>query len=178
MKQAHNLISQTCECGCGQEVKSGNKFVHGHNRKGKIGFQRFGEDNPNWNGGRYITKQGYVLILKPDHPKAMLGGYVSEHRLVMEEYLGRYLESGEIRGWDEIPHHIDEDKQNNSIENLELCLDKVHKKFHSDLTPPPNWKGKTHTLEARNNMSIARRNRKAKSIKIESISEPDGEGDG
>ncbi|NQV00347.1 MAG: hypothetical protein HQ538_06435 [Parcubacteria group bacterium] len=24
-----------CECGCGQQVKSGNRFVHGHNWKNK-----------------------------------------------------------------------------------------------------------------------------------------------
>lgn len=47
-----------------------------------------------------------------------------EHILVMEEYLGRHLEP------DEIVHHIDEIKNHNDIENLELCLKSVHSRFH------------------------------------------------
>jgi hypothetical protein len=49
---------------------------------------------------------------------------IAEHRLVMEEYLGRYLDP------EEIPHHIDEIKDHNDIENLELCLDSIHRSFH------------------------------------------------
>ena len=48
-----------------------------------------------------------------------------EHLLVMEEYLGRPLEPGEI------VHHVDEDKTQNDIENLELCLRSIHAKYHS-----------------------------------------------
>jgi hypothetical protein len=52
------------------------------------------ELNPNWNGGRKIS-YGYVLILKPEHP-FNIAGYVREHRLVMEEFLGRYLTAEEV----------------------------------------------------------------------------------
>jgi len=47
-----------------------------------------------------------------------------EHILVMEEYLGRPLEKGEI------VHHVDDNKQHNEIENLELCLRSVHSRYH------------------------------------------------
>lgn len=47
-----------------------------------------------------------------------------EHVIIMEEYLGRPLDS------DEIVHHVDGDKKNNSIDNLELCLRSVHSRYH------------------------------------------------
>lgn len=67
-----------------------------------------------------VTKDGYVWIHKPDHPKAYSGKYVPQHVLVMEESLGRYLD-----GKNESVHHIDGDKTNNDISNLQL-----RKKFH------------------------------------------------
>lgn len=47
-------------------------------------------------------------------------GYVREHRLVMEEYLGRKLESAE-----EI-HHIDGDGLNNDLSNLVIMSKSDH----------------------------------------------------
>jgi len=60
------------------------------------------------------------------------------HVLIMEQYLGRSLEP------DEIVHHIDETKQNDDIENLELCLRSVHSRYHMKGRPNPN-KGKIFT---------------------------------
>lgn len=74
--------------------------------------------------GYHITHNGYRQIRMPSHPHADSIGYVKEHRLVMEDYLGRYLESTEV------VHHIDEDKLNNSIDNLELCLKEIHTSYH------------------------------------------------
>lgn len=47
-----------------------------------------------------------------------------EHILLMEEYLGRSLEEGEI------VHHVDNDRSNNDLENLELCLKHIHSRYH------------------------------------------------
>lgn len=47
-----------------------------------------------------------------------------EHVLIMENYLGRSLDE------DEVVHHIDKNKQNNNLSNLELCLKSVHTKYH------------------------------------------------
>lgn len=69
--------------------------------------------------GRVLTHDGYVWILTPDHPRAFNGRYVPEHWLVMEESLGRYLTK------EESVHHINGDRADNRIENLQL-----RKKFH------------------------------------------------
>lgn len=76
---------------------------------------RKGEGHPLWNGGRYVTSSGYVKTVAPDgHPYANTGNYISEHRLVMEQHLGRYLDPKET------VHHKDGNRQNNELANLEL----------------------------------------------------------
>ena len=66
-----------------------------------------------------IDSCGYILILKHDHPNCNSAGYMKEHRLIMEQHLGRYLEK------DEFVHHKDGNRLNNYIGNLEI-LDKSH----------------------------------------------------
>lgn len=73
-----------------------------------------GQENPRWKGGRYRQGQGYVLVLVPGHPHADRHGYVREHRLVMEQTLGRYLRPGEV------VHHRNHVRDDNRPENLEL----------------------------------------------------------
>lgn len=66
---------------------------------------------------------GYVLV-KTTHPNAK-NGYIQQHRLVVEEKISRYLTP------EEKIHHIDFNKQNNSIKNLMLFKNqKEHMKFH------------------------------------------------
>ena len=65
-----------------------------------------------------IKTQGYVLLKRKDHPRANSGGYVYEHRLVMEALLGRYLEP------DEQVHHKNGVRDDNRPENLELWVTK------------------------------------------------------
>ena len=55
---------------------------------------------------------GYEVVYLPSHPRAYSDGYVYEHILIMEQKLNRPLKS------EEIVHHKDEDKGNNSPENL------------------------------------------------------------
>jgi len=54
---------------------------------------RFGKLAANWKGGKRKggEKGQYWLIYSPKHPNTTHDGYVMEHRLVMEKYLGRYL---------------------------------------------------------------------------------------
>lgn len=86
-----------------------------------------GKDNPNWRGGVTKCTKGYIMVYAPKHPYATKSGYIMEHRLVMEKYLGRYLKPYEV------VHHIDGDITNNSIENLKLFSDtSEHTKFHAE----------------------------------------------
>lgn len=84
-----------------------------------------GASNPNFGGGKYIDDKGYVRVLLPDHPRN-IKGYVYEHRLLMEKYLGRYLEP-----WETV-HHINEIKVDNRIENFFLCTHKEHSAIHME----------------------------------------------
>jgi len=44
----------------------------------------------NWKGGRIIHSNGYIRILNPEHPHND-GGYVYEHRLIIEKIIKRFL---------------------------------------------------------------------------------------
>jgi len=68
----------------------------------------------NWKGGLTIDPEGYVLQHTPGHPNANWGGYVRQHRLVMEAHIGRLLTD------EEVVHHEDKNKSNNDISNLIL----------------------------------------------------------
>jgi hypothetical protein len=83
---------------------------------GRRKIQR-GDLNPFWRGG-VISIQGYRAIkVGNDDPMACMrydNGYVMEHRLVMGRHLGRPLSS------DENVHHVNGNRTDNRLENLEL----------------------------------------------------------
>src|SRR3990167_2092385 len=54
------------------------------------------EKNHFWKGGKTVDKTGYILIKNNNHPYCNSGGYVREHRLVMELHLDRYLLPTEV----------------------------------------------------------------------------------
>ena len=71
-----------------------------------------------WKGGRTITGEGYVLVMVSgdDEMASMRGrsGYVLEHRLTVARAMGRPLLPKES------VHHINGDRQDNRLENLQL----------------------------------------------------------
>lgn len=88
-----------------------------------------GENHPAYKTGKWIDKQGYVIV-------SVTGGRMKEHRYVVEQHLERKLEP-----WEHV-HHVDGNKQNNHISNLEVLAASAHLRLE--------W---LH-LERRKNMSI------------------------
>ena len=132
---------------------------------------RQGHFNSNWKGGRRQRKDGYILVYSPHHPYANKN-LVLEHRLVMEKYLGRFLNPKEI------VHHINEDNSDNRIKNLELTTPEEHTRYHTKKyftkemrelksrnmkyeflvgirKPSRSWIGKKHTQETKDKISKA-----------------------
>jgi hypothetical protein len=79
-----------------------------------------GAKHGNWRGGSFIhSGSGYrIVALEPGSPyrsmSARSSGHVFEHRLVMAQSLGRCLTA------EETVHHINGDKLDNRLENLQL----------------------------------------------------------
>lgn len=94
--------------------------------------QRHAGDHWNWKGGKFFKSSGYVLALSPDHPFADSRGYVLEHRLIMEQHLGRFLDPSEV------VHHNDHDRANNDISNLTLFASHGEHMRSEHQHPPTN----------------------------------------
>jgi transposase len=81
-------------------------------------FLPSGDRHHNWTGGRLIDGNGYIRILLDVNDKyyemASSNSYIFEHRYVMANHLGRPLTKKET------VHHIDGNRQNNDISNLQL----------------------------------------------------------
>ena len=78
--------------------------------RNKHGAHRFGSFSK--------AKSRYVFVKTES-------GFVQLHRLVMEMYLGRYLDC------DEVVHHCNGEKTDNRIENLELMTNSEHTTLHN-----------------------------------------------
>ena len=118
-KRAHPV---NCH-GCGDFFVAASKGRRFCSRKcaQKVKPAAYPTKRKHYNWGRGKTNcRGYVMVHAPDHPvcQGNTRKYVLEHRLVMENHLGRYLESHES------VHHINGVKNDNRIENLEMWTTK------------------------------------------------------
>jgi hypothetical protein len=109
-----------CECGCDEEVFKDKwrrlpRFKLGHSSRGKF--------NAQWKNGSYINHEGYRLVLAYGHPRAQKN-YVFEHILIAEKKIGRYISVNEHI------HHINGDKLDNRLENLEVKTASEHSTEH------------------------------------------------
>jgi hypothetical protein len=68
----------------------------------------------------------YVYFMDKEHPLGDKKGRVWYHRHVMSIHLGRWLTPQEL------VHHVDEDRQNNDLSNLEVTTRSEHGKTHAE----------------------------------------------
>ncbi len=79
-----------------------------------------GDKSSSWKGGRHKTKSGAIKIYVTKRV------YKYEHRLIVEEEIGRKLNC------DEVVHHKDMDKSNNDKSNLQVLKNELeHRKIHN-----------------------------------------------
>jgi len=100
-----------------------DNFKGRFNRVGHKG--KTGAKHPCWKGGRIIDRDGYIRTWAPTHPWPRKG-YIAEHVRVMELSINRRLLPSEC------VHHIDENRQNNSLDNLQVMDRSEHSKLHRE----------------------------------------------
>lgn len=86
---------------------------------------KFGPDHPNFKTGRWLTRDGYVMVLVGDHPFKRKGRYMAEHVKIVEQLLERRVKTTE-----EV-HHLNHIRDDNRPDNLEVRDKSAHKAYHN-----------------------------------------------
>ncbi len=126
----------------GSEVK---KFLRRHGETREFPKAVTGPRHYAWKG-RTTDADGYVLVHVKGHPRQRRHApYIFEHRLVMEQHLGRPLERREV------VHHKDGNKANNQIENLQLFQSNAEHLAFELKSRTPKWspEGRARIQKAR-----------------------------
>lgn len=118
----------------GCSAKYVQKILNSHNVERLNQGARHGELNPAYKFGRIIDNDGYAHIPAPvDHPYARKSGRIAEHRHVVEQHLGRYLEPHEV------VDHIDGLHLHNCPSNLRVFESNAHHLRETISGLVPNW---------------------------------------
>jgi len=130
-------------CICGKEIERTPKNilnnVYCSHRCVGIGHSKLvkpkGKNHHSW---KTNVSYRYVQCPKDYLSMSTEAGRVAEHRLIVAQAIGRPLLKKEA------VHHVNEDKTDNRLENLELFETRAaHKAFHrNNLTAQPIWSGR------------------------------------
>lgn len=121
VKPSHQHKRICCSMECGRKYRANLMTGDKNHQHGRRGAER----GRVYKGGKRISSWGYVLV------GVGVNKYEFEHRLVMEMNIGRKLERHEH------VHHINGDKKDNRIENLELLSKGEHVALHNRERPMP-----------------------------------------
>ena len=111
------------------------KYCYSKSTQKGIKKPQFSSSNSGrWNGGEYISSDGYIMSKVDDlFLESGRQVYKRKHVLIYESFLGREILTEKGGGGEQI-HHIDGDKKNNDIKNLILCSGaKDHRLMHGSL---------------------------------------------
>jgi len=116
-----------CACGCGSYIVPKRdtyyRYKKGQRKFFIAGHQMRRENHGKWKGG-IVEAKGYIWIRIPDHHKATPRGYVKRAHLVAEKTLGRQLRS------EEVTHHVDGNRLNDSPKNIKVLNRIDHLSLH------------------------------------------------
>lgn len=111
-------IPRTC-LNCGNEFFVARLYPSDPT-KGRFCSHSCSAQHQRWQGGRHTDEHGYVRLWQRSQGKLR-----REHRIVMEQVIGRPLARNE-----EV-HHRNGDKSDNRPENLEILSSAEHRRLHN-----------------------------------------------
>lgn len=129
LHQFKPFILGYCNCGCGENLKNLKnkegkiiKYIQYHSIK-KLRYSR--RLASTYKNGR-IIRSGYRKLLIPNYISSDKQGYVNEHVYIYEQYHKCCMLK-----WGDV-HHINKNKLDNKISNLQGMMHSKHIKFHME----------------------------------------------
>jgi len=111
-----------------------------------------GDAHPSWKGGSWVSNEGRVFVRIPNaerhlHPTMRKDGYIQRYQYVWNT---AHPEDPVLPG--DVIHHINEDRTDDRLENLEKTTQSKHAREHG--------LKRTHTPESRERMRVAQKARR------------------
>lgn len=131
--QRRNRVVRKCDvCGGEYELKPSQAYMYRNHDRARfcsrwcMGLAKIKRPLDRLHNGKpaILDEHGYVYVWEPDHSEAWRRkGWMSEHRLVAEQMIGRPLTS------DDEVHHINRIRHDNRPENLDVLDGLTHSRI-------------------------------------------------